>query len=45
MTTVSSDQKFQDAFIRLLEYFLKKKKNDSQFKTVFDAHLPDFIVT
>ncbi len=44
MTTVSSDQKFQDAFIRLLEYFLKKKKNDNQFKTVLDTHLPDFIV-
>lgn len=45
MTTVSSDQKFQDAFIRLLEYFLKKKKNDIQFKTVMDLYLSDFIIT
>lgn len=45
MTTVSSDQKFQDAFVRLLKYFLEKKKNDIQFKTVLDAYLLDFIVT
>jgi glycosyltransferase involved in cell wall biosynthesis len=45
MTTVSSDKKFQDAFIRLLEYFLKKKKTDMQFKSLVDLYLPDFIMT
>jgi len=44
MTTVSSDQKFQDAFIRLLKYLLEKKTTHLEFKSVINLYLPDFIM-
>jgi hypothetical protein len=43
MTAVSSDQKFQEAFSRFMNYLLQMKNQDQSFKIEIDCHLEKFI--